>query len=437
MLAAGFGFVECGTVTPLPQAGNPRPRLFRLTEERAVINRLGFNNRGQEAFAARLAARPRTGMVGANVGANKDSADRVADYVTGLKRLWGLCDYFTLNISSPNTAGPASASDENRVDRTLSDAVTGARSALAARGQAPIFLKVAPDLKPAEIADITATALRYGLDGLIVSNTTVERPSRTCARRSPRWIEPRGCRARLSWGHPPNCWRDFVPRGGRRAPDPDRGGRCAGRRGRLRQDPRRGERGAALFSPDFLRTWAGPRYPPGSGRPTPRRRLFWTHRRRGRAMTAAQAARRCPHRPGGGPLHRRRGLRGVAAIGSGRSQTHHSALAAFVGRHQGLSLLAYIAAFVLVVVACIPGPGVMSAAGGFMFGALIGGVAALISCIMGSAVVFLACRMAFGDWIARRAGPRLRRLEETLTQNAFALSADPAAGSPWMHIISP
>ncbi|HYG27305.1 MAG TPA: dihydroorotate dehydrogenase (quinone), partial [Caulobacteraceae bacterium] len=102
MLAAAFGFVECGTVTPKPQAGNPRPRLFRLTEDRAVINRMGFNNEGLEAFAARLAARPRRGIVGANIGANKDAEDRIRDYVTGLTRLWGLADYFTVNISSPN-----------------------------------------------------------------------------------------------------------------------------------------------------------------------------------------------------------------------------------------------------------------------------------------------------------------------------------------------
>jgi len=104
MLASGFGFVECGTVTPLPQAGNPRPRLFRLTPDQAVINRMGFNNEGLEAFAARLARRG-AGVVGANIGANKEAEDRIADYVTGLERLWGMADYFTVNISSPNTPG--------------------------------------------------------------------------------------------------------------------------------------------------------------------------------------------------------------------------------------------------------------------------------------------------------------------------------------------
>ena len=106
MLGAGFGFVECGTVTPRPQIGNPKPRLFRLTEDEAVINRMGFNNRGLDHFDARLSARHgRGGIVGANLGANKDSDDRAADYVTGLTRLWGKSDYFTINISSPNTPG--------------------------------------------------------------------------------------------------------------------------------------------------------------------------------------------------------------------------------------------------------------------------------------------------------------------------------------------
>jgi dihydroorotate dehydrogenase len=105
MLAAGFGLVECGTVTPLPQPGNPRPRLFRLTEDRAVINRFGFNNQGLETFAGNLARRPWQGYVGANIGANKDSTNRVGDYIASVTRLWGLCDYFTVNVSSPNTPG--------------------------------------------------------------------------------------------------------------------------------------------------------------------------------------------------------------------------------------------------------------------------------------------------------------------------------------------
>ena len=148
MLAAGFGFVECGTVTPLPQAGNPRPRLFRLSQDRAVINRMGFNNKGLEAFADRLAGRRRLGIVGANLGANKDATDRAADYVAGLKRLAGLCDYFTVNVSSPNTPGLRNLQSKAALDELLG------RLAEARTGQDAVFLKVAPDLNDWEIADI-------------------------------------------------------------------------------------------------------------------------------------------------------------------------------------------------------------------------------------------------------------------------------------------
>lgn len=178
MLRAGFGFVECGTTTPRPQSGNPRPRLFRLTADRAVINRMGFNNAGLEAFAAGLAARrPRGAVVGANVGANKDSADRAADYVTGLRRLWQLADYFTLNVSSPNTPGLRDLQGKAALEALLA-AVATVRSELAAgpAGERPGFLKVAPDLSPGDVEDIVEAAVIHGLDGLIVSNTTVARP---------------------------------------------------------------------------------------------------------------------------------------------------------------------------------------------------------------------------------------------------------------------
>lgn len=173
MLAAGFGWVECGTVTPLPQAGNPRPRLFRLSEDRAVINRMGFNNRGLEAYAAQLAGRARRGVVGANIGANKDAADRVADYVTGLERVAGLCDYITVNISSPNTPGLRALQTRAALDELLGR-LAEARAGLAARP--PAFLKVAPDLQADEPAEIVAAVRRHGFDGIIVSNTTVARP---------------------------------------------------------------------------------------------------------------------------------------------------------------------------------------------------------------------------------------------------------------------
>jgi len=174
MLKAGFGFVECGTVTPKPQAGNPRPRLFRLTEDRAVINRMGFNNEGLEAFAGRLARR-RQGVVGANVGANKDSEDRIGDYVVCLRRLWGMASYFTLNISSPNTPGLRALQTRAALEELLGR-VAEARDALPREGLVPMFLKVAPDLEDGEVETIVETVAAHGLSGIIVSNTTVGRP---------------------------------------------------------------------------------------------------------------------------------------------------------------------------------------------------------------------------------------------------------------------
>jgi dihydroorotate dehydrogenase len=175
MLRAGFGFVECGTVTPLPQAGNPRPRLFRLTEDRAVINRMGFNNRGLEAFAGRLSRRG-PGIIGANIGANKESADRIGDYVTGLSRLWGLASYFTINISSPNTPGLRALQTKAALEELLGR-LAEARDALPAAGKVPMFLKVAPDLESGEVETMVETSLAHGLAGIMVSNTTVSRPA--------------------------------------------------------------------------------------------------------------------------------------------------------------------------------------------------------------------------------------------------------------------
>jgi dihydroorotate dehydrogenase len=174
MLAAGFGLVECGTVTPLPQPGNPKPRLYRLTEDRAAINRLGFNNAGLEAFARRLERRRgRGGIVGANIGANKDATDRIADYVTGLRRLWPLADYFTANISSPNTPGLRELQSGPALDELLGR-LAQARAELG--GARPLFLKVAPDLTDAQIDVICTAVARHGLDGVIVGNTTISRP---------------------------------------------------------------------------------------------------------------------------------------------------------------------------------------------------------------------------------------------------------------------
>jgi dihydroorotate dehydrogenase len=188
MLRAGFGFVECGTVTPQPQAGNPRPRLFRLTEDRAVINRMGFNNAGLDAFAANLAARRHKGVVGANIGANKDSDDRIGDYVAGLRRLWGRASYFTVNISSPNTPGLRALQTRSALEDLLGR-LDEARRDLNPTGDYPVFLKVAPDLEDGEVETIVETVAAFGLQGIIVSNTTVSRPD---SLRSPRKTETGG-----------------------------------------------------------------------------------------------------------------------------------------------------------------------------------------------------------------------------------------------------
>ncbi|WP_313101402.1 quinone-dependent dihydroorotate dehydrogenase [Brevundimonas sp.] len=167
----GFGAVECGSVTPRAQPGNPRPRLFRLSEDRAVINRMGFNNEGLEPFAARLAHRPRRTPIGANLGANKDTEDKAADYVAGLKRLAGLADYFTINISSPNTPGLRALQGREALDDLLGR-INEARPS----DGAPVFLKIAPDLIGEEIGMIVEASIAHGIDALIVSNTTLERP---------------------------------------------------------------------------------------------------------------------------------------------------------------------------------------------------------------------------------------------------------------------
>lgn len=168
----GFGAVECGSVTPQAQAGNPRPRLFRLAEDQAVINRMGFNNKGLEPFAARLQRRPTRTAIGANLGANKDARDKAADYVAGLRRLAGLADYFTVNISSPNTPGLRALQGREALD----DLLGRIHEARPGDG-APVFLKIAPDLIGDEIGMIVEASLAHGIDALIVSNTTLERPA--------------------------------------------------------------------------------------------------------------------------------------------------------------------------------------------------------------------------------------------------------------------
>lgn len=174
-LAAGFGFVEIGTVTPKAQPGNPQPRLFRLVEQEAVINRLGFNNEGVEAAVARLQSRG-PGVVGGNIGKNKESADAIADYVTALRAIYPHVDYITVNISSPNTPGlrALQAGDELRA---LVKAVQAERATFITRK--PIFVKIAPDNDEAALEAIAAVAMEEGVDALIVSNTTIERPGVT------------------------------------------------------------------------------------------------------------------------------------------------------------------------------------------------------------------------------------------------------------------
>jgi dihydroorotate dehydrogenase len=171
VLGFGFGFVEIGTLTPRPQAGNPRPRLFRLAEDQAVINRMGFNNRGLDAALTRLRTKRRGGIIGVNIGANKDSVDRIADYAAGVRVMAEVADYLTVNISSPNTPGLRGLQDKSAL-RDLLAAVMEVRGP----SGPPVFLKIAPDLDRSAIDDIAQVAIAAAIQGLIVANTTVSRP---------------------------------------------------------------------------------------------------------------------------------------------------------------------------------------------------------------------------------------------------------------------
>ena len=177
MLRVGFGFVECGTLTPRPQPGNPRPRLFRLEEDAAIINRLGFNNEGLAAGAARLAQRQRRqGVVGANIGKNRDTSDDIADYVRGVTALTPLADYLVVNVSSPNTPGLRELQRKSAVT-ALIERLQAARASVTPDNPPPLLLKIAPDLRPEERSDLAQAALATGIDGLVVANTTVARPA--------------------------------------------------------------------------------------------------------------------------------------------------------------------------------------------------------------------------------------------------------------------
>jgi dihydroorotate dehydrogenase len=175
MLALGFGFVEIGSVTPLPQVGNPKPRIFRLAEDGAVINRLGFNNEGIAAVAVRLALRRGRGIVGANIGKNRDALDAVADYEAGITEFAPLADYLVVNISSPNTPGLRDLQRRREVT-VLIERLLAARAAAMPERPPPLLVKIAPDLTEEERVDLAEVALTSGIDGLIVSNTTVARP---------------------------------------------------------------------------------------------------------------------------------------------------------------------------------------------------------------------------------------------------------------------
>lgn len=182
VLALGCGFAEIGTTTPKPQAGNPAPRVFRLVPERAVINRLGFNNEGHAAALRRLRQRAPRGIVGINVGANKESSDRVGDYVAGIEAFYDVASYFTVNISSPNTPGLRDLQAPDALDELLSR-VMGVRSQKMAAGgpRRPIVVKLAPDLAEEAVGAVAGLLVQHGVDGIAVSNTTLARPGLTSA----------------------------------------------------------------------------------------------------------------------------------------------------------------------------------------------------------------------------------------------------------------
>jgi dihydroorotate dehydrogenase len=189
MARFGLGFVECGTLTPRPQAGNPSPRLFRLTEDRALINRLGFNNAGLAAAVARLQRRRKSDvLVGANIGKNRDTADDITDYVQGVIALAPLVDYIVVNVSSPNTPGLRALQRKSAVT-ALIERLMAARASVKPDNPPPLLLKIAPDLSSEDRVDLAQAALATKVDGLVIANTTVARPA---SLQSPQAHEPGG-----------------------------------------------------------------------------------------------------------------------------------------------------------------------------------------------------------------------------------------------------
>jgi dihydroorotate dehydrogenase len=174
LLAAGFGFVEAGTLTPLPQSGNPRPRIFRSASDRAIINRLGFNNEGHEAALGRLWTRPQ-GIIGVNLGAGRDSKDRVGDYVRGIEGLSTVATYFTINVSSPNTPGLRDLQAPDALAGLLARIQTARKGIAVEGGAPPLLVKLAPDLADADLPEVIRVIQAHGVDGIIVSNTTLAR----------------------------------------------------------------------------------------------------------------------------------------------------------------------------------------------------------------------------------------------------------------------
>ncbi len=181
MLAQGFGFVEVGSVTPRPQPGNPRPRLFRLAEDEAVINRMGFNSEGSAAAQARLAARPRVGIVGVNLGKNKEMSDAAADYALGAATLAPHADYLVCNVSSPNTPGLRALQNRAVLDELIVRVREALSTSVGKRGP-PLLLKIAPDLTPEDRRDIAEVALARNVAGLVIGNTTIARPASLASR---------------------------------------------------------------------------------------------------------------------------------------------------------------------------------------------------------------------------------------------------------------
>lgn len=176
LIRLGFGFVEVGTLTPAPQEGNPRPRIFRLVKDQAIINRLGFNNEGHEAALLRLQARDMQGIIGVNIGANKDSKNRIEDYIKGFKNFQGVADYFTINISSPNTPGLRDLQNPEALDELLKSLMQERASIINHGGKRrPIFVKLAPDIKDSELEPVIYKLLDHNVDAIIISNTTLSR----------------------------------------------------------------------------------------------------------------------------------------------------------------------------------------------------------------------------------------------------------------------